>query len=323
MVSLGHLNNFSSVEIPLNYISMFGGKTAVMVFLMISGISVGYSFEKNDKGFLKRRFFRIYPLYFVAVLGTIILQYYLGSPYHVNNMDFAAAGDITNFSNFLLLQGIAVINISYNSPVWSLSVEAFLYLILPLISKIRLCYVYLIALISLIIYTFHLHFSISLYGVQHVMYAWPFILGYLIAVKKQLWYTVPLILIGVYSIYYNYLIGLVFEKYSFICFLSAVMIVVFTLYLKMHLSKKTIIFFNFLGTISYPMYLVHIPLYLLLYHLGIRESYIFVCLVILFSIPFNYICDVWLKKIFWKPMVAKAESLYTIIIVKLQQPIKA
>jgi peptidoglycan/LPS O-acetylase OafA/YrhL len=39
---------------------------------MISGISVGHSFNKNKAGFLKRRFLRIYPLYFAeAILGTV------------------------------------------------------------------------------------------------------------------------------------------------------------------------------------------------------------------------------------------------------------
>lgn len=87
MLAVGHLNNFAVMKMPLNYISIFGGSTAVVVFLMISGISVGYSLKKQKNNFLKRRFLRIYPLYFMAILGTVFLQYYLGSPYHVNNMN--------------------------------------------------------------------------------------------------------------------------------------------------------------------------------------------------------------------------------------------
>ncbi|MEZ7498695.1 acyltransferase [Flavobacterium sp. Arc3] len=309
MVSIGHLSNFAHEGDIFNNLSNFGGKTAVMVFLMVSGISVGYSFDKNKIGFFKRRFLRIYPLYFMAVLGTVFLQYYLGSPYPVNNMHFVAAGNATSIANFLLLQGIFSLNIMYNVPVWSLSVEVFLYLLLPLFFAIRLRYLYLIVVISLFFYFYHAHlYSISLYGVQHLMYAWPFILGFLIAVRKQFWRIIPLVLIGACGIYYNFLKETVFEKYSFVWFLISVLIIFIILFSKISLSKNTKTIFNFLGTISYPMYLIHIPLYLLLYHLGIRESYLFVGLAILLCIPFNYIFDDWLKKIFWKPLVNKLDS---------------
>jgi peptidoglycan/LPS O-acetylase OafA/YrhL len=164
MVSIGHLNNFAVLDGALNYISLFGGKTAVMVFLMISGISVGSSFARNQTGFLKRRFLRIYPLYFVAIFGTVILQFYLGSPYLVQNTNFAVSGYLTSIANFLLLQGIVAIDISYNSPVWSLSVEVFLYLMLPLIFNLRLRWIYLISTISVSTYMLHTHLaSVSLY----------------------------------------------------------------------------------------------------------------------------------------------------------------
>jgi peptidoglycan/LPS O-acetylase OafA/YrhL len=140
MVSIGHLTKFVNEDAFLNTLGCFGGKTAVMVFLMISGISVGYSFHANDKGFIKRRFLRIYPLYFIVVLGTILLQYHLGSPYHVNNENFIAAGNATSIANLLLLQGVIAIDLTFNNPVWSLSVEFFLYLILPLFFSIRLRY---------------------------------------------------------------------------------------------------------------------------------------------------------------------------------------
>lgn len=196
----------------------------------------------------------------------------------------------------------------YNNPVWSLSVESFLYLMLPLFFKMRLRYIYLISFVSVIFYTFHSHFpfSVSLYGVKHIMFAWPFIFGFLIAIKKQFWYMIPLVLLGTFGIYYNYLMEFVLDKYAFVCFLFSVFFIF--LYTKISLSKRTENIFNFLGTNSYPMYLIHISLYLLLYDIGIRESYLFVSLVILLCVPINYIFDDLLKKIFWKPLVNKIEK---------------
>ncbi|TDD94673.1 acyltransferase family protein [Flavobacterium cellulosilyticum] len=310
MISIGHLSDFTSEGSIFNYLKDFGGKTAVMVFLMVSGISVGYSYSENKNGFFKRRFLRIYPLYFMAILGTVILQFYVGSPYHVNNsMVFVAAGNATSIANFLLLQGVVALNIMYNSPVWSLSVEVFLYMMLPIFFILRTRFLYLIVIISLFFYIGHSYLpSISLFGFQHLMYAWPFILGFIITVRKKSWSIIPFILLGTYGIYYNFLNGTVFEKYSYVWFFFSVILIFIILYTKLNLSKRYLTFLNFLGTISYPMYLVHIPLYIFLYHLGIRESYLFVLLVILICIPINYIFDVWFKKIFWKPLVNYIET---------------
>jgi hypothetical protein len=51
MLSKGHLSNFADYGDTLNLLSNFGGKTAVFVFLIISGISVGHSFSKNKAFF--------------------------------------------------------------------------------------------------------------------------------------------------------------------------------------------------------------------------------------------------------------------------------
>lgn len=310
MVAYGHLDNFSDLNIFLIYVREFGGKAAVMVFLMISGISVGYSINKSREGFFKRRFLRIYPLYFSAVVLAVSLQIYLGSPYLVKDTTFVAAGNLTSISNLLLLQGIVSLPITYNNPLWSISVEFFLYLILPIIYTFRLGYVYFIALFSLIFYVIHAHFFvIDLYGVQHIVYTWPFIIGFLIAVRKQFWGVVPLILMGTFGIYYNFLMNTVIEKFAFIWFLLTTAVVVSFMYAKIKLKRSQKEWFNYLGMLSYPMYLFHIPLYLILYHVGIRDAYLFVGLAILLCIPINYIFDVLLKNKFWKPLVNTIGSL--------------
>jgi peptidoglycan/LPS O-acetylase OafA/YrhL len=310
MAAYGHLDKFTDLNIFFNTIREFGGKAAVMVFLMISGISVGYSMMKSKEGFFKRRFLRIYPLYFIAVLLAVVLQYYLGSPYLVRDTTFVAAGNLTSISNFLLLQGIASLPITYNNPLWSISVEVFLYLILPLLYRLRFHYVYLIALLSVLLFLTHTHlFLINLFGVQHIIYAWPFLIGFLIAVKKQFWGALSLILIGAFGIYYNFLMAVVIEKFAFMWFLLTVALVICFMYVKINLPNYIKICFNYLGMISYPMYLFHIPFYFILYRIGIRDAYLLVSLAILFCIPINFIFDIWLKQIFWKPLVHNIESL--------------
>ena len=312
MIYIGHLSHFVHFsEYPLLFqkITDLGGRAAVVGFLFISGISIGYSYYHKKEGFLKRRFLRIYPLYFFAVLFAVFLQYFIGSPYQLPGVTMAAAGNLTSLANFLLLQGIISIDITFNSPLWSISVEFFLYLMVPLLFKLRLRYVFLVLIASMVLFTFEesILSQIDLYGVKIAIYAWPFILGFLISAKKQIKYTIPYLIIGVVSIIYN--VNLMPDKLSWLTFSVVIIIVFFGMYVNIKLSDRIIKVFNFLGTISYPMYLFHIPLYLIFYYLGVREAYVFVLLVIVIVVPINYILDDYLKKVFWKPLANIIESI--------------
>ncbi|MEZ7503914.1 acyltransferase family protein [Flavobacterium sp. Arc2] len=306
IVMYGHLyfHILSFKVMPYQFIFDLGGKAAVMVFLLISGISIGYSYARNSKGFIKRRFLRIYPLYFVAVLFAVFLQYYLGSPYELPNSTMLAAGNLTSIANFLLLQGIASITITYNGPLWSIGVEVFLYLMVPLLMLLRLRYILVITLISMYAFTF-MDYDF-LYGYGDLIWAWPFLIGFIISAKKQPLFAFPLLGLSIFIVSYQQKIFA--ESLSVMLSSCSILFILIAMYLKLDFTKNMKIFLNFLGTISYPIYIFHFPLYLLLYHLGVRESYVFIGLVILLSIIINYIFDDWLKKIFWKPLVNKLDS---------------
>jgi peptidoglycan/LPS O-acetylase OafA/YrhL len=305
IVMYGHLYAYiiGFKFVTFQFIIDLGPKAAVMAFLLISGISIGYSYAKNSKGFIKRRFLRIYPLYFAAVLFGVFLQYYLGSPYVLPNSTMHAAGNFTSMANFLLLQGIAAITITYNGPLWSIGVEVFLYLMAPLLMLLRLRYIFAITLISMFAFTF-IEYE-GLYGYVNFIWAWPFLIGLVISAKKQPLFAFPLLVLSVLIVFFH---SQVFEQsLSVLTAIFTILVCLIALYVKLDFSKNITIFFNFLGTISYPLYLMHLPLYLFLYYLGVREYYIFIGLTLLLSIAINYIFDNWLKKIFWKPAVNTIE----------------
>ena len=306
IVMYGHLyaQVLGQDELEYSFIYDLGGKAAVMVFLFISGISIGYSYLNNNKGFLKRRFLRIYPLYFVAVLFGILLQYYIGSPYKLPNSNMVAAGTLTSFANIFLLQGIVAITITYNSPLWSIGVEIFLYLMVPVLFLLRLRYILFITLISMLF--FICSTSSGLYGYNNLIWAWPFLIGFIISVKKQFLCSVPLLLLCVIIVYYKK--DIFSDSLSVINSSLGLFISCLALYINTTFSKNTLVFFNLLGNLSYPIYVLHWPLYLLLYHWGIREGYVFISLTIFLCIPFYYLFDVYLKRVFWKPLVSKLIS---------------
>lgn len=99
------------------------------VFFISSGYVLGkiiYAvFEKDDFGFkavvqfLKRRFFQIYPLYFLIVCINILITFLVG--YHIKE----------SWSYFLFLQNFTTPNPTFFSESWVISVIVFASVLLP------------------------------------------------------------------------------------------------------------------------------------------------------------------------------------------------
>lgn len=101
------------------------GNKAVVVFVILSGFLIYRSCKRLDsiddlKFYLKRRFYRIYPVYlFTVLLGVVVGQ----MSFHWPNF----------LSNVFMIRTIHHNALTYvNPPAWSLYVEVLFYLVLPL-----------------------------------------------------------------------------------------------------------------------------------------------------------------------------------------------
>ena len=122
--------NYSPFDRPVMHYFISHANVGVSYFFILSGfiLTVVYDPEFfSKKGSLKKffvaRFARIYPVYFLALLLAVVSI-------------FLYARDLFSFptaiSNALLLQGWIPSHVKlYNTPGWSLSAEAFFYLIFP------------------------------------------------------------------------------------------------------------------------------------------------------------------------------------------------
>ncbi len=118
------------------------GPSAVGFFFVLSGFVLTYAYpellaRKSDSGirnFLTSRLARIYPVYALALILSLPIFFY--SAFHAHLRSFLSFV-IGLVSVPLLIQSwLPNMALAWNSPAWSLSVEAFFYLFFPLIGRV-------------------------------------------------------------------------------------------------------------------------------------------------------------------------------------------
>lgn len=307
IVATAHLSWFvPSLSPPLNLLGALNGKAAVIGFFLISGFSVGHSYLTRRNGYFERRFLRIYPLYSMAVVFTTFLYLYLGGFLIYPGANFTAPGIKTHIANLFFLQNFVAITIVYDSPLWSLSIEVLLYLLLPLFFRLHIFYLGFLTVISMVVFATpfladYLPGKGHLGGYLALQYAWPFILGLMLVSRLNKRFTVALALCGAFLVYLNPL-----TQGGGAVFIYSAVFSVLLLGNYAILPSRVVSIFNCLGDFSYPLYLFHLPLYMFCYSLlGVRESVAFVVCVIVLVIAIDWIFDKWLKKIFWRPALQR------------------
>jgi peptidoglycan/LPS O-acetylase OafA/YrhL len=115
------------------------GYTSVSFFLLLSGFVLAYNYadraagrKLSTRGFWVARFSRLYPVYLfslVVSLGMLMEEYRTQTRFH-----FAMGTILTP----LLLQGWSpLLSTFWNTPAWTMSTEAFFYLLFPFVVRWR------------------------------------------------------------------------------------------------------------------------------------------------------------------------------------------
>lgn len=300
IVFLSHMMWFSPHNAILQHVSMLGGKAAVLGFFLISGASIGHSYRDRPDGFYRRRFLRIYPLYFVAAIFSETLCLIYPGGIVCPAMAFPTAGIKTGIANLFLLQEFIAIPINYNLPLWTLSIEVFLYLLTPRFAlwseKI------IIGLIVISMVTFHFQYILGscLGGFPVMVFGWPWLIGFLLIRSTDR--RIPLVLgiVGAFLVFVNK--GITVQPLSTVTYLSVLFLLVAVPYASLPGYVRTLA--DWLGDISYPLYLFHAPLALMAFAwLGFHRLFDFLVFIFLTVVALYYLVDVYWKKIFWKPLV--------------------
>ena len=310
IVATVHLTAFlESPNAMIEWFAAFGAKPAVLGFLVVSGYSIAASLERESRGFYRRRFLRVYPLYFFAIAFAVGLQMYLGE-IQIRRSYCHPSGPMTCAGNFLLLQCFVVKPISFNPPVWSLSVEFFFYLLAPYLYRLKSRNIVALIVISGLVYLIPkpnnwgtLFFVLSKFTA--LRYFWAWLIGFLYFRHARASVMALLLVTGAVLVAVNR--GENYESLAVFTFVMSCLILLFAASLRIPKFLRQPL--SYLGDLSYPLYLYQIPCFIASYVLlGLRTPLVMIVVLGLVTVLSFEIVDVYLKKRYIKRLVNRGAN---------------
>lgn len=303
IVISAHAINYTNQPGPLTVISYFNPFNAVIGFLLISGLSIGKSILSSRENFFVRRVKRIYPVY----IASIFLFYFI-SPVPIT-VDFI----IYVVLNMLFLNQLITAR-SYIYPAWTLALEVWLYSLAPFLSKLSyktLLIITLLSFLSYCLYTcgrslFHWPaFWGNTYGINIFFLSFLWVAGFMLSIFDSRKKLTSFVLTIIFIIYFllSFLIQIVFRlkhhqisqifgddlgRFALeaigLLFIYAVVV---SNRRMPNLSPFNRKLFNFLGNISYPLYLTHASILVLCQKLHITNwALIIACTLLAASLTY-------------------------------------
>jgi peptidoglycan/LPS O-acetylase OafA/YrhL len=282
----------------------FGSENAVELFFLISGFTMQKSFShsyKSTRKFYLNRALRLYPAYLVSIalalslleIEKIFRGYNSVIPHSTLSSKYFIASLVPNLliftSDWLMFfslnassslafghnlnYGTPLYAILWIAPVWSLGVEATYYLLVPLVSKLRKCWITISMLILLGIRAFLYLAGLNFDPWTYRFFAFElpiFLLGALAAkiesesnknsrilgilrakfsIKVQIGAYVALFLLIGFLNCFN------FPRYLILGLLVPIVLFFLMVSRESRVSRR-------LGNLTFPFYLIHLPLVL-------------------------------------------------------------
>ena len=285
------------------------GFYAVQLFFCISGFVFAIVYLDNltatsVKKFALNRFARLYPLHLATLLLIIILQYLIPD-YFNTSLHKKYYNDFYHFFlNIFLISfwGIEK-GFSFNTPIWSVSIEILAYIIFFI--SINFLKKYKIYFTSLIIFLFFFIYKIKIFiNILDINIAQYFLLFFFGVLIWQIKKVNKLILT---SLSLSFLTISFIGNFKIILFCPALLMLVVLMDEYIKNNKIRDIFLN-IGNVTYAIYLIHFPIMIIIFHYDANNYLffnkifliVFIIFLILFSLMINFYFEKPLNKIIKK-----------------------
>jgi peptidoglycan/LPS O-acetylase OafA/YrhL len=243
-----------------SYYEAFAPKAAVYLFLVVSGFSIAASFEREPETFYRRRFWRVAPLYFVGCLlgylPFLILHKWGCIPYSFG-LALNAPAPWKVPLQFAFLQPGLVPTIPANGALWSTGVEVCFYALVPFLSRVGSRWLALIALACGLWYALVPQLLIT--DPDLTIYPrsiWAFLAGWLFYKHREDWRARVLLVTFLGAVYLIHNNG--GETYAAPLVVAVGSLIAFSHLLP--LSPRASRIAEYLGDLSFPLYVIHWPL---------------------------------------------------------------
>lgn len=293
-----HLKWFLPNDILVSF-SKLDPLAAILGFLVISGYSIASSISNKPENFFYRRVLRIYPLYVVSIIISLIPFWLLKiDSLHINNTlipFFEEPSSTQVIGNLFFTQGFLVDTIRPNPVLWTLSVEIACYLLAPILVKTSHKILLVLMLLSCLAFAIYPYLNLPdffylKYGLSLAFLFWAWILGFLYYLNRSKF----LAKVGVISLATITIALFHLEtggKFGIVTFISVCTLLVLAPHLK--LGKKALEFLGYLGDLSYPFYLVHVPCSIICYLIfNVRNSTLMTAAALLVTMFLYHAIDV-------------------------------
>lgn len=295
-------------HLDFKYFSL--GYLGVDIFFVISGylmMAINYEDIKNKNflfwNFIKKRSFRILPLYFIVIILTLFASILLLSPDHLFKASESAFFSSFGFSNIYFWKQVDYFDFSTKTKpllhLWSLSIEIQFYLLFAILMKFLylkkdiLNYSFILFILSLLlVFLFYKSYSAVFYLLPFRLF--EFFIGIFAFFKFNKKLHLALLFIYFLMIFLSF-----FFLKSFNLHLNLIAVIFTYLILKkiidIDFKKNYLRLFTYIGNRSYSIYLIHWPVLILInyYYLNALSVYnkVFAIVIILFISHFSYLLE--------------------------------
>lgn len=298
----------------------FAAASAVYGFFILSGYSIAASLDRNSTGFYGRRFVRIWPLYLCSLVFGLVVIALLPEQFKFPLDENYKEGFnwITIVGCLLLLQGFFFPWPFWTCGVtWSLSPEWWWYMVAPFLKKISLWILFSLMILSLIQFI-QLNWGFNLLWYLHSrqnnmhafnVAAWqpgfgPAMTGlFWLWISGFIYYRYRRTPFGFCVLAFPCVLAFFFGRsVGFPCFATIFALVMCE---ELRLPGKIVKIFDFLGDLSYPVYLFHVAVMALMVWMGFQGLWVYCLVVVGFSVLSVYAIDYPSRKLFAKIVIKK------------------